>query len=817
MLAALAALELAAAACPPSPAGFTLYPDHCVGGPGKSCSGELKTGTKCTSVAECAHQAAAACTGECHAFAIEVGGASCDSSGGALRWHTFRGGNASVVANAQWTAYAKPGGAAPPPPAPPSQSDQLAAEIRCGMRQLAVEATAARLGADFGPRAAELARDAVRLQECPGGTGALTLPSTTTVLHQPQPQPTPPTGAGSVTVHMSPSGSDSTGDGSPTRPFFSPSRARDAIRAARRGQAHRQPASVVLAGGVYHLGALATTQLTAEDSDTQWRAASSQQPILSGAVALAGLNWTTHNGSILVATLPPSLGVPPGGFMTLFDERTRQRLVRARHPNGDPEHVSGMCFYNGNTTLGESCAGFIKPKQTGPTKFIGKVVKRVAFNTSRGGKIPGDDVYKDYNMVWQAPPANLAAEGWPPAVCNSGEGGGDLYNRSSSVIWGTDQDTGPLAQSASWKRLSDGVVHMMHNGWGNVQYTVKSVDPARRLLSFERGGYQHGRGGAASSFFLENQLELLDSPGEWYLDNQARKLYLWPNASSVAANHSSSSSLAATVPPLSGAVLATVIALNGSKANPVTDVSFTGIGFGRTRPTYLDIHERPISGDWAIHRGGTVLVTGASNASFFHCNFSRTGGNALFFSRSVRGSTVRACEFFSTGESAVVAYGDMDYETGSALARDYPSGLVIERCLMHELGVWGKQTSAFFQGLSGNNIFRNNVAFGGPRAMVNINDGSIGLSTISGNVLFNGCRESHDHGNFNSWDRVPVQHKSQDSTGVDSWSPGTSTISGNLLMNSYGAGHGIDHDDGSMNYEDVGNVVAFSHACKGNL
>lgn len=38
----------------------------------------------------------------------------------------------------------------------------------------------------------------------------------------------------------------------------------------------------------------------------------------------------------------------------------------------------------------------------------------------------------------------------------------------------------------------------------------------------------------------------------------------------------------------------------------------------------------------------------------------------------------------------------------------------------------------------------------GPRAMININDGMLGQSTISGNVLFNGCRESDDHGNFNS-------------------------------------------------------------------
>ena len=130
-----------------------------------------------------------------------------------------------------------------------------------------------------------------------------------------------------------------------------------------------------------------------------------------------------------------------------------------------------------------------------------------------------------------------------------------------------------------------------------------------------------------------------------------------------------------------------------------------------------------------------------------------------------------------------------------ARARDYPSKLEISQNLIREVGIWGKQTSCFFQGVSGNNNFENNVCFNGPRAMVNINDGMLGLTNITGNVLFNGCRESDDHGNFNSWDRTPILHLSDDATGEATWSPGYSTVTRNLIINSYGAGHGQVRSD----------------------
>lgn len=60
-------------------------------------------------------------------------------------------------------------------------------------------------------------------------------------------------------------------------------------------------------------------------------------------------------------------------------------------------------------------------------------------------------------------------------------------------------------------------------------------------------------------------------------------------------------------------------------------------------------------------------------------------------------------------------------------------------------------------------------------------------------------------------------HNASDSSGDGVWAPGLSTFARNLLLNSYGAGHGIDHDDGSEMWADVNNVVGFSHACKGNF
>lgn len=75
--------------------------------------------------------------------------------------------------------------------------------------------------------------------------------------------------------------------------------------------------------------------------------------------------------------------------------------------------------------------------------------------------------------------------------------------------------------------------------------------------------------------------------------------------------------------------------------------------------------------------------------------------------------------------------------------------------IARELGLWQKQSSMWFQAVTSGTVFKGNVFMNGPRAAINWNDGFGGGDEVSNNLLINTCRESGDHGPWNSWNRVP--------------------------------------------------------------
>merc|ERR1712113_585846 len=113
----------------------------------------------------------------------------------------------------------------------------------------------------------------------------------------------------------------------------------------------------------------------------------------------------------------------------------------------------------------------------------------------------------------------------------------------------------------------------------------------------------------------------------------------------------------------------------------------------------------------------------------------------------------------------------------------------------------------WFQAHSAQTRIINNVFFNGPRAAVNVNDGFGGDNHMIGNLLMNTCRESGDHGPWNSWDRVP--YITRIGNGSASIIPAFQQIHHNFIGGTYQTQEGIDTDDGSSYYNTHDNFFVY--------
>ena len=59
--------------------------------------------------------------------------------------------------------------------------------------------------------------------------------------------------------------------------------------------------------------------------------------------------------------------------------------------------------------------------------------------------------------------------------------------------------------------------------------------------------------------------------------------------------------------------------------------------------------------------------------------------------------------------------------TSSGTAPTFPKDNLIANNHMHEIGVYGKQTSCYFQALGQHNTVKDNLCYNGPRAGINWN------------------------------------------------------------------------------------------------
>jgi hypothetical protein len=184
-------------------------------------------------------------------------------------------------------------------------------------------------------------------------------------------------------------------------------------------------------------------------------------------------------------------------------------------------------------------------------------------------------------------------------------------SRLLAVFSAANPDGSPAAPDpgARWKNLSDVV-----------------FEPA------EPGSIWSERTGAAP-VFVANAFELLGSPGDWYFDRPAGRIYYTPRPGEDIATADTEV-----------AVAPALLAGTGTADHPMTGLVFKGIRFEYTST-------REATG--AAVPEGAVHFAHASGIQFLEDDFLHMGAQALSLGPAVDGSAIEGCLFGDTSWSAI--------------------------------------------------------------------------------------------------------------------------------------------------------------------
>eukprot|EP00750_Incisomonas_marina_P033658 INCI9923.3.p1 GENE.INCI9923.3~~INCI9923.3.p1 ORF type:complete len:923 (-),score=130.23 INCI9923.3:2785-5553(-) len=394
---------------------------------------------------------------------------------------------------------------------------------------------------------------------------------------------------------------------------------------------------------------------------------------------------------------------------------------------------------------------------------------------------------------------------WCQSTFSEGCGGCFTWNIPS----GMQYTPSALPRAPNYTNVEDAQFFAWRKAhWANWMFDVAGIDLSTHTIEFGRGGFQGARGGPGSDWFIANVLEELDDPREFYFDRANDLLYVMSNT---------------TGPPADdlyeGLQQHTLIQAQGSSmAKPIRGLTIRGIGFRDVAPTYMQPHGVPSGGDWALERFGALFFQNTEGLTIDACKVWRASGNGVMLSAYNQNATVSNSEFAWMGGSAIAAWGYTDEISDGGIhgidgtGGDFPRYTQVRGNLFHEIGVWEKQSSAFFQAKTAQTEVSGNVVFNLGRAGFNFNDGFGGGDVIHKNILFNTCRESSDHGPINSWDRQPFLTTVRNGTAstLMEWRE----VYHNFIVANYGGSKEVDNDDGSLFWRIHDNTMLYGWSQK---
>ncbi len=354
--------------------------------------------------------------------------------------------------------------------------------------------------------------------------------------------------------------------------------------------------------------------------------------------------------------------------------------------------------------------------------------------------------------------------------------------------------TAPDSSMASWTNPTDvEFVDLVY--WKTFRCPVASISgttitmaqPCWTNAQFHQG-YDMG-----TPSWIENAYELLDQPGEWYLDSTGGFIYYIPRPGE-------DMHTAELIAP----ALESIMGIAGSLENPAHNIRFTGIGFSYAtwlRPSSqygypcVQAGYQHVEGWTVIKTPGNVTLHKVHDVQLERCTFEHLGASALVMEYGSRDNLVQGCVFRDISGGAIQV-GDVD-NPNPADDREVTRNNIIRNNLIEDCSQEYFDGVGIFAGYTdGTTIEHNeirNVSYSG----ISVGWGWSTASTVA--------RNNHVQNNLGSH----VMQRLKDGGQIYTLSSQPdSSISGNYFHNQVHVYGSIYLDQGTQYYTITDNVIA---------
>lgn len=274
----------------------------------------------------------------------------------------------------------------------------------------------------------------------------------------------------------------------------------------------------------------------------------------------------------------------------------------------------------------------------------GKQVKEWNNTTLNGHKVVVADLsqlkdgYTPFEQLWvngrRAIQARTPNSGYLK-VPNSQGADTKTLRRERSYDFSYDPDDEQLLDGAD-----DGVA-VVFNKWLEYHMPIDRIDHKnKKIVSTKKGGRAIE---GEDDFYLEGGRNMLDQPGEWYLDRSEDKLYYYPRGGEQ--------EFVATIP-----VLISVLRMDGDARNNqyIEHIEFKGLTFSHT--TWIlprDVEESGYS-QADIRMDGALRLTGIKNCLFEECEITAIGNYGMELSLGCTDNRIIRCDIHDLGAGGLL-------------------------------------------------------------------------------------------------------------------------------------------------------------------